>query len=305
MSVPSASSQDSACRFFSSPMTGRQLLRSARWRSTGSTAFPSWSFGRSPKAGTPSSFSRPSNRAPRAAPGHELCCRNRRREARSTHSFAGGRQADCHKRWPADPDSTRQARCRCNRHPSKDSRLSERSDDRVLGSGFGRRLCRLRSAPLRCASCPASALPALWLRRLSPVLDWRCCLLKAVGVTADLTAGLLVFALGCELYLFLSTLSLASISSNILAFLREKPATEGELAARYSGWRMAEIRVERLLAGDFIAPDGDRLRLTPRGRKTARTFHRLRSFFRHRPLRQFEANGVRSSKQQSHIQGRP
>lgn len=121
-------------------------------------------------------------------------------------------------------------------------------------------------------------------------------LITAVGVTADLPAALLVYALGCELYLFLSTLSLASISSNILAFLRERPATEGELAARYSGWRMAEIRVERLLAGDLIAPDGDRLRLTPRGRKIARTFHRLRSFFRHHPLRQFEATGSRSPK---------
>jgi len=121
-------------------------------------------------------------------------------------------------------------------------------------------------------------------------------LLKTDGTAADLLAALLVFAFGCELYLFLSTLSLASISSNILAFLREKPATEGELAARYSGWRMAEIRVERLLAGDFIAPDSDRLRLTPRGRKIARTFHRLRSLFRHHPLRQFEATGNRSPK---------
>jgi hypothetical protein len=121
-------------------------------------------------------------------------------------------------------------------------------------------------------------------------------LLKIDGVTADPVAALLIYAFGCELYLFFSTLSLASISSSILAFLRENPATEDELAVRYSGWRMAEIRVERLVAADLIAPDGDRLRLTPRGRKIARTFHRLRSFFRHQPLRHFEATGNRSQK---------
>ncbi len=99
--------------------------------------------------------------------------------------------------------------------------------------------------------------------------------------TAEIIASLLTYGFGCELYLFLSTFSLASISSNILAELRQHSLTHDGLARRYASERMVRLRMERLLAADLVVEDAGTLRLTPKGRRMLRIFERLRVLFGH------------------------
>jgi hypothetical protein len=99
--------------------------------------------------------------------------------------------------------------------------------------------------------------------------------------TAEIIAALLTYCFGCELYLFLSTFSLASISSNILAQLQEQPLDEGALARRYASELMVRLRIERLLAADLVVEDAGTLRLTPKGRRMVRIFERLRVLLGH------------------------
>ncbi len=106
-------------------------------------------------------------------------------------------------------------------------------------------------------------------------------LLRQMGIAAETIAALLTYAFGCELYLFLSTFSLASISSNILAELRQRSLSEEELAHRYASERMARLRIERLLAAGLIEEKAGTLSLTPKGARTVRIFERLRALFGH------------------------
>ena len=101
-----------------------------------------------------------------------------------------------------------------------------------------------------------------------------------VVALAALSAGL-IYAFGCELYLFLSTFSLASISSNILAELRLGPLTEGELARRYASERMVRLRIERLLAAGLMVEADGAFQLTPKGAHLVGIFERLRALFGH------------------------
>ncbi len=100
------------------------------------------------------------------------------------------------------------------------------------------------------------------------------------GVTAETLAALLIYAFGCELYLFLSTFSLASISSNILAELRRQSLTQDELARRYASERMARLRIERLLAAGLVAGGCRRFEAHPEGRTDGAHFREARGLIR-------------------------
>lgn len=106
-------------------------------------------------------------------------------------------------------------------------------------------------------------------------------LVPGYGIGTETVAALLTYTFGCELYLFLSTFSLASISSNILAELRRHPLDERELARRYASERMVRLRIERLLAANLIAEEAGALRLTPKGARMVRIFDRLSALFGH------------------------
>ena len=86
----------------------------------------------------------------------------------------------------------------------------------------------------------------------------------------DYVAAILLFGLLIELYVFLFTLSLGSISFKILSLLRETPHSEEEIKSKYAPRNMVEQRYKRLLDGEFISIDGGRIALTAKGRQVLR-----------------------------------
>ena len=106
-------------------------------------------------------------------------------------------------------------------------------------------------------------------------------LLAVYGLTIATLAGVLTFALASELYVFMFTLILSSVSAIWLRRLHRGGIESEALAEAYSPAWMVETRLERLADNDFLIRDGDRYRVTKRGLKMMRTFGRLRAFFRH------------------------
>ena len=99
------------------------------------------------------------------------------------------------------------------------------------------------------------------------------------GLGIRFWSGLLVYALGCELYLFVFTLSLYSVSANLLVRLRHGALDQERINALYDSSRMVELRIDRLLEKNLLYRDGDRLRLTEAGARLAATFARVATFF--------------------------
>ena len=99
------------------------------------------------------------------------------------------------------------------------------------------------------------------------------------GLTTPAITALLLFALASEVYIFLFTLTMNSISATILLTLRAGALDEAALDARYSALYMVDSRLVKLEANDFLRREGDRFRLTARGRGLVASFHRLRRLF--------------------------
>src|SRR4051794_27133465 len=53
-------------------------------------------------------------------------------------------------------------------------------------------------------------------------------LLIIFGLTAEMLAAFLIFCFGCELYLFLFTLTMSSVSANIIMLLRHHEMRDDE-----------------------------------------------------------------------------
>jgi hypothetical protein len=111
------------------------------------------------------------------------------------------------------------------------------------------------------------------------------CLLWATsaryGLASVETAGAaLVYAFLCELYIFLFTMTISSISSNLLVRLSSHDMRVEEIAQRYDSRQMVRQRLERLASTGFLSQTGSRLALTAKGVRFVRTFGALRRFFR-------------------------
>lgn len=104
-------------------------------------------------------------------------------------------------------------------------------------------------------------------------------LVATYGPTTPVVTALLLFALACEVYIFLFTLTMSSISSTILLTLRSGALDEQALDARYSAAYMVDSRLAKLEASDFLQRNGDRFSLTARGRGLVASFERLRRLF--------------------------
>jgi MFS family permease len=105
-------------------------------------------------------------------------------------------------------------------------------------------------------------------------------LVTTYGWSITTWAGLLLFALLCELYVFCFTLTMNSVSVRLLILLRNGPSRIDTLARHADRESLVERRIETLVANDFLAPGPRGPRLTPKGRQTLATFERLRAFFR-------------------------
>jgi hypothetical protein len=100
----------------------------------------------------------------------------------------------------------------------------------------------------------------------------------------QLWAGLLIYALFCELYVFLFGLAVTSISANLLVRLLHGKMTDEDIDRLYGSRGMVAARLDRLVAARLLIATSEGLELASKGARTVRIFGRLRRFFRHPPL---------------------
>lgn len=106
-------------------------------------------------------------------------------------------------------------------------------------------------------------------------------LLAVEGPTYRTLAGLLVFGLASELYIFAFTLIITSVSAIWLRRLHRGSIDQAALAEAYSPTWMVQTRLDRLVENGFLVRAGDGYRLTEKGLGLMRTFGRLRAIFKH------------------------
>ncbi|PWU09367.1 MAG: hypothetical protein C5B47_03515 [Verrucomicrobia bacterium] len=89
-----------------------------------------------------------------------------------------------------------------------------------------------------------------------------------------------IYAFACELYIFLFTFVIGSISVVILIQLKEDGCLP-EFQAETADDNFIGGRIQRMLELGILGKEGEHLRLTVRGRILLRAYKVLRSFFRH------------------------
>jgi hypothetical protein len=114
-------------------------------------------------------------------------------------------------------------------------------------------------------------------------LVWTWWLYGNFGLAPGFWAGVLVYGLCCELYVFLFTLAMSSISANLLVSLSRRAMTAAEIEQLYDSRAMVSSRIDRLVAVGLFDETAAGLKLTTKGARTVRTFGRLSAFFRHPP----------------------
>ena len=105
--------------------------------------------------------------------------------------------------------------------------------------------------------------------------------LARFGPTIPGAAAILFYALMCELYIFLFTLVLSSVSATMLIMLRQGPVQVSALASVYEPREMVNLRLDRLLKNGMVERAAGRLSLTGKGELLHRVFSSLRRFFGH------------------------
>lgn len=101
------------------------------------------------------------------------------------------------------------------------------------------------------------------------------------GLTPDILSCLLVYAFFCELYIFMFTMTIGSISANLLFSLLKQPLTLKEINGLYNSQKMVNNRIERLISAELIEESPEGLVLTAQGLKLATIFNYFSSFFQH------------------------
>ena len=92
-------------------------------------------------------------------------------------------------------------------------------------------------------------------------------------------AALALYLFLCELYIFVFTMGLSSISAKVLILLFTRGVSFSEIEAMYDTSGMVEHRVKRLIAVGLLDQRGNHWRLTGRGRRLIRVFGMLQRFF--------------------------
>jgi hypothetical protein len=107
-------------------------------------------------------------------------------------------------------------------------------------------------------------------------------LLNRYGATAPQAwAGALVYAFCCELYIFLFTFAMSSITANLVGRLSRCDMTDKDIEQFYDSRHMVATRLDRLVAIGLVDEQPAGLRLTSGGARMVRTFRLLRGVFRH------------------------
>lgn len=104
--------------------------------------------------------------------------------------------------------------------------------------------------------------------------------------SAKTLAAVVFYAFLCELYLFLFTLALASISANLLITLRGGAMRQEDIQELYDSRSMVAIRFNRLISTGLICLrsaglEAEGYELTARGERLLGALNALRRTFRH------------------------
>jgi hypothetical protein len=111
-------------------------------------------------------------------------------------------------------------------------------------------------------------------------------LLNGWGATAPQTwAGAMVYAFCCELYIFLFTFAMSSITANLMGRLSRCNMTDADIEELYDSRHMVATRLDRLVVIGLVDEGPAGLRLTTEGARLARIFRRLRRLFGHPELK--------------------
>ena len=100
-------------------------------------------------------------------------------------------------------------------------------------------------------------------------------------VDAEVAAGLLVYALACEFYIFLFSMVSSSISVSLLFILGTNHVTPRDLETFYSSRGMIVRRVEKLVTSGLLSQNETRYTITKKGRRLVHLLRRLGNFFGH------------------------
>jgi len=103
--------------------------------------------------------------------------------------------------------------------------------------------------------------------------------LARFGPTIPGFAPILLYALLCELYIFLFTLALSSVSATMLTMLRRGPVLASEFASIYGPREMVMLRLKRIVDNGLIERKAEKLAVTGKGMKVHLIFAALRRFF--------------------------
>ena len=104
-------------------------------------------------------------------------------------------------------------------------------------------------------------------------------LLIRYGLDLPTLAGLLLYSLGCELYVFLFTLISSSVTVAILLRLESGGLTRREIDMLYKEEDMVAGRVARLVANGLLVRTPSGYAVSDQGRILLHSFARLRRFF--------------------------
>lgn len=95
------------------------------------------------------------------------------------------------------------------------------------------------------------------------------------------SAALLAYALACEIYIFLFTMTISSISANLLIKLSERELTITDINNVYDSGKMVAQRLHRLVSTGFLRDSESGVTVTKKGQRLTAALGLLRSFFRH------------------------
>jgi uncharacterized protein YacL len=105
------------------------------------------------------------------------------------------------------------------------------------------------------------------------------------AASIQMLSALALYAFLCELYIFLFTLAMSSISANLLVRLDRGGLTEDEIDRLYDSSKMVDGRIGRLMATHLLTEESSTLVPTAEGTRLLRILDRLRRFFRHERTR--------------------
>ena len=101
------------------------------------------------------------------------------------------------------------------------------------------------------------------------------------GVALPTFAAIAFYAFACELYIFLFTMVMSSVSAKLLMTLRDTVVSDAQIAEMYGADGMVERRLERLRGIRLLNRDGGQWKLSPKGLRLMKAFVALKRFFDH------------------------